>query len=325
MLFPGTEMHMVTFGLICVELVILLYLFIYKMARPQDGTISLDIFLLLCLLAYNITGGLLPDPALPGSYYLQESIAYFTGFITPCYFPYYVLKGFGLKSMSFHAYKGVFLFLLVPYLVFVTVLLISGNLSTAKNILILPVVYGVWVIITTAKAIFFKYGQQIVSTEAKEEILVLVLCLCPWVALPLIAYFDISQVTEVISTNTGFLLLLALHLKQNITQLRREQIRLIESESQLRTWNARLQEEVLMKAQELEKLNKEERFFKNCIRYRLTNREKEIALGVYSGNTYKQVAEDLFIAERTVAKHVQNIFEKISVSNRVELCHKLSA
>jgi DNA-binding NarL/FixJ family response regulator len=35
------------------------------------------------------------------------------------------------------------------------------------------------------------------------------------------------------------------------------------------------------------------------------------------------VAEALFIAERTVAKHVQNIFEKVNVSNRLELSRKL--
>jgi DNA-binding NarL/FixJ family response regulator len=41
------------------------------------------------------------------------------------------------------------------------------------------------------------------------------------------------------------------------------------------------------------------------------------------GKTYKVIADELFISERTVSKHVQNIFEKLGVSNRVELLNRL--
>jgi hypothetical protein len=102
MLVPGTEMHWVTFGFVCVELVILFYLLVHRFARPDDKTIGLDIVLIALLLAYNITGGLLPDPDLPGSFFVQECIAYATGFITPAYFPYYVYKAFGLEKMECH-------------------------------------------------------------------------------------------------------------------------------------------------------------------------------------------------------------------------------
>src|SRR5688572_19017607 len=107
MLLPGTEMHIVTFGFVCIEIVIFFYLVIYKLARPDDKTALLNIFLIFLLITYNVMGGLLPDPKLPGSEFIQLVIAYFTGFITPCYFPYYVYKAFGLEKMNFHAYKGV--------------------------------------------------------------------------------------------------------------------------------------------------------------------------------------------------------------------------
>ncbi|MFX6918859.1 LuxR C-terminal-related transcriptional regulator, partial [Acinetobacter baumannii] len=58
-------------------------------------------------------------------------------------------------------------------------------------------------------------------------------------------------------------------------------------------------------------------------RYSFTTREIEIVILVYKGYSHKQIAEMLFIAERTVAKHVQNIFEKAQVSNRLELSRKL--
>ena len=323
MLLPGTEMHIVTFCFICVEVVIMLSLCIYRLARPDAYTTTLDICLILLLIIYNITGGLLPDPRLPGSFFVQGCIAYATGFLTPCFFPYYVYKGFHLKKMRFHAFYGVFMFLVAPYLAFVGVFFVTGNLDNAKNILFIPVVYALWVLYSLATAIRYKYNGKMDTSESKEEIIVLLICLAPWVGLPFIAYFDIHQAAEVFSTNTGFLLLLALHLKRNITQLRREYERLVMSERQLKTWNEHLTREVEKRTKEIEQLNKEEKFLLNCRQYNLTHREQEIAFMVFTGNTYKTVAEKLFISERTVAKHVQNIFDKISVSNRVELCHKL--
>ena len=73
MLVFGTQMHIVTFLFVCVEIVILIYLIIYRLARPDDKMSFLDIILITLLLTYNITGGLLPDPNLPGSFFVQES------------------------------------------------------------------------------------------------------------------------------------------------------------------------------------------------------------------------------------------------------------
>ena len=314
MLLPGTQMHLITFAFVCIELIILFYLFIHRLARPHDKISYLDIFLLLLLIVYNITGGLLPDPNLPGSYFLQNSIAYATGFMTPCYFPYYVYHAFGLKKMRFHAYKGVFLFLMLPYLLFMIVFGITNKLEAAKNLLILPVAYALWVIVTLASA---------TKGESAEDKIVLFLSLTPWVCLPVIDYYNIGQGIEVSITNTGFLLLLTQHMRRNIQQLKDEHQRLVASENQLLNWNEHLQEEVNKRALELEGISREQRFNENCKRYNLTAREREISLLLYRGQTHKQIGELLFIAERTVAKHTQNIFDKVKVSNRVELVHKM--
>ena len=103
MLLPGTQMHIATFLFVCIEIVIFFYLLIYRLARPDDRTTNLNLILILLLLTYNVTGGLLPDPKMPGSYFVQVVIAYATGFITPCYFPYYVYHAFNLDKMRFHA------------------------------------------------------------------------------------------------------------------------------------------------------------------------------------------------------------------------------
>jgi DNA-binding CsgD family transcriptional regulator len=227
--------------------------------------------------------------------------------------------------MKFHAYKGVFIFLVLPYVIFVFLFFSSGNLETAKKLLIIPAVYALCVILSLIKAVRHKYKNSFKTKGAKEEMAVSFLSLTPWVCLPVIDYFNMEQAVEAATTNTGFLLLLALQLKQHIAMVKAEHHRLIESEEKLLGWNEKLQEEIKKRTQELESISREERFIINCKQFNLTAREKEITLLIYRGQTHKQIGELLFIAERTVAKHTQNIFDKVKVSNRVELVHKLGA
>ena len=323
MLIPGTQMHFVTFGFVCIELVVLFYLLIYRLARPDDKRTYLNIILITLLILYNVTGGLLPDPNLPGSNLVQNSIAYGTGFITPCFFPYYVYHAFGLQKMNFHAYRGVFFFLVIPYILFVVAFALTNDLGVAKDILIIAVLYAMWVIYSLLKSIRFKYSNDFSSFESKIELVVLFFSIMPWLGVPFIAYYDLNQWIEAIITNGGFLLLLALHLNRTITLLRKEHERLIQSEYQLMNWNAQLQAEVEKRTQELERIGKEERFNDNCRRYSLSKREKELARYICQGLTYKDIGQQVHIAETTVAKHAQNIFEKVRVSNKMELCTKL--
>ncbi len=51
----------------------------------------------------------------------------------------------------------------------------------------------------------------------------------------------------------------------------------------------------------------------------LSNREHEVAALVVQGFLNKEIAERLFISEQTVKNHLHNIFEKLGVSNRLEL------
>lgn len=160
MLVFGTQMHIVTFLFVSIEIVIFFYLVVFRLARPDDKTTSLNLVLIFLLLIYNVSGGLLPDPKLPGSFFFQEVIAYATGFITPCYFPFYVYKAFGLTKLKFHAYKGVYIFLILPYCIFVLVFWISRDLKAAQNLLIIPVLYAIWVIISLSRAIRHKYNNN---------------------------------------------------------------------------------------------------------------------------------------------------------------------
>jgi len=44
---------------------------------------------------------------------------------------------------------------------------------------------------------------------------------------------------------------------------------------------------------------------------------------VRQGYKYKEIADQLFISERTVTTHVQNVFKKTGASNKLDLFHML--
>ncbi len=50
----------------------------------------------------------------------------------------------------------------------------------------------------------------------------------------------------------------------------------------------------------------------------LTNREKEVLKHVVDGETNREIAYALEISEKTVEKHLNNVFEKLEVRSRVE-------
>ena len=52
---------------------------------------------------------------------------------------------------------------------------------------------------------------------------------------------------------------------------------------------------------------------------KLTDREVEIMNGILNNESYKTLAENLFISESTVSKHASNIFRKLNCKNKKEL------
>jgi DNA-binding NarL/FixJ family response regulator len=56
-------------------------------------------------------------------------------------------------------------------------------------------------------------------------------------------------------------------------------------------------------------------------KFNLTERELEILKAIASGAQYNQIAEQLFISPKTVRKHIENIYGKLHVHNKVEAIH----
>lgn len=63
--------------------------------------------------------------------------------------------------------------------------------------------------------------------------------------------------------------------------------------------------------------NKLTDYFKQ--KYDITEKQGEIIEFILEGITYKQIAEKLFISPKTVDNHIQNIYKKLNVNNKIQL------
>jgi len=261
------------------------------------------LLLLLLFQFYNITGGLFPDPKINIPVPTQVMIAYGSGFLMASFFPFYFYKAFDLKSLRWHALYGVPLFLMLPYLIFfVIVYAINGKLNVdIKFGMIVPFIYAVILLWVIFKAIRKKHETERNKNQYLEEI-AMYCAVIPWLSLTLFGLVESSQLIEVLCTNTGIVILSILFISRSIRNARVEYEQLLE----FNTGGAHR--------------NNLEEMFRY---YKLTNREIEIVLLVREGLTYREISNKLFIAGKTVENHMQNIYEKTSVKNKVALLHKL--
>ncbi len=162
MLVFRTQIHIVTFIFIVLELMMLSFQFFYYLFRPEDRNRLWYLILLVLMLFYNITGGLFPDPNIKISIELQEMVAYGSGFLMASYFPFYFYKAFELKSLRWHAYYGVPLFLMLPYVIFFVIdYAINGHLQIdLKYGMIVPFIYALVLLWVMFRAIRQKQQES---------------------------------------------------------------------------------------------------------------------------------------------------------------------
>jgi len=300
----NSQIHVLTMVFCILEFGMCCYQLVYCLSNPRDSRRFWYLILLVLLLIYNITGGLFPDPNIDLSIHLQNIIAYGSGFLMASYFPFYFYKAFKLNSLKFHAQYGVLLFLLLPYIIFFVILYpIKGGLGFATSYgLLIPAIYSVVVFFALLKAIRLKIHTRKTSKFPYDRLdMVLVYAaVSPWVCMTAFSYFNTRQWIEVLVTNLGFIIITILFIAESIKETRLED------------------------AKKVAKQRGKEKLFEHCCgTFNLSRREKEIALLLCKGMTYKEIAEALFISERTVDNHVQHIFIKAEVNKKMDLQQKL--
>jgi DNA-binding NarL/FixJ family response regulator len=75
-----------------------------------------------------------------------------------------------------------------------------------------------------------------------------------------------------------------------------------------------------------ESLNKSKNdlLLKAISKYDITGREEEIILLIAKGLRQKEIADQLFISEATVKKHLSNIYVKLNVQSSIDALNKLN-
>ncbi|MET3981947.1 DNA-binding CsgD family transcriptional regulator [Mucilaginibacter sp. UYP25] len=305
MLVFGTEMHLVTFIFSMLEVLMFIFLIPGYLNRPDNKLRFWYLVLLFLLILYNVTGGLLPDPDYPIPIYVQNIIAYGSGFLMASYFPFYFYKAFNLKLLRFHALYGVPMFLLSPYILFF-VISYSINQDLSFSIhwgIIVPFFYSIVLLWAILRAIRAAYKENRRKKHYVEEIAVYA-AVVPWALLTAIAYFGFSQLTEVLFTNLGFLWVTGMFILKSIREDRN-------AISQLR--------EISVKG------IRPEIFEESCLHFGLTSRETEVVRLLHEGYYTGEIATRLHIAERTVTTHLQNMMTKTNTHSRLGLLRKLES
>lgn len=62
----------------------------------------------------------------------------------------------------------------------------------------------------------------------------------------------------------------------------------------------------------------------NCKSFGLSARETDVVKLICQRLRYREIADRLYISERTVNKHAQNIFSKVEVTTRSALVRKMN-
>ena len=258
MLLPGTEIHIVVFIILLFEVVILFFQIIYFLSRPSEPKRRWFLILIFLLVFYNSVSGFLPDQNIPISITLQNILAYSGGVIMSMYFPVYIHKAFDLQKLKFYAYGGSVLFLLIPFLLlFIAPYLITGNLDLSRKlVVIVPFFFALAFLVALTKAFQFKYsldGKLVLNTEVLGVYLGMIF----WLTMPIIVYFDGSQLLENSSANAGFLVMGYLYINSVVKDSRREYTDLLISERRIRNIANELSEKVKERTLELEQANEQ--------------------------------------------------------------------
>lgn len=273
MLVFHTELHIITFLIILLEMVFFCHQIIYFLSRPSDKNRLYFLILFYLLIQHNLIGGLLPDPNIPIPTIVQNIIAYGVAFAMAMYFPYYFYKAFKLEKMKFYAYWGNILFLFGPFvLLFIAPYYLTNDFAFSRKLaMIVPFIYTLSFLYNLRYAINAR-NKELKNVRSKKEILGMYIAVILFGFLPVIAFFETnlndwlrpilhfhngSQVVEILTTNSGLLVMTFLFIRQTVKQARDEYNQLLTSEKQLQELNSELMIKVKERTKELELANEQ--------------------------------------------------------------------
>ncbi len=219
------------------------------------------LILLLLLLHYNISSGFLPDENFGIPMKIQYLLAYFSGVPMSMYFAFYIYKAFDLDKLKFFATWGPVLFMLLPFgFLFVVPYVLTGNLILSRELLVIvPTFYIIAFVFSLAKAFKIKYNTlpDHEKRQFRESRIGVYIALFFWSSLAFFTFIGGSQVAEQSMTNTGFLIMTILYVRNTIINSKKEYLRLVKSEKDLRKINEIFADKLKARTRQLEIMNEQ--------------------------------------------------------------------
>ncbi len=302
----GTQLHMITFVFLGIEILFLLVLLAYCLSRPKDKTRTRFFVLTLFFIFYNLASGLLPDDLYPIPFLVQNILAYGSGIGLATYYFYYLVKELNIEKDKFFNPKILLMSLTGSFLIgFVFTYLLTENVILSKyTFIVFPVIIALFFCVRTVRFIMNKTNDQ-KDYQAHHRFLMVssYLGITFMATMPIVVAVGDYQSLNTGLVNISFVLAVAAFVKGLIYQNRME-------------YNALLDMGYFYE----ENQSKEEVI--QAIEDSLTDKETEVAMLMLKNLTYREISEQLYIAERTASKHASNIFKKTECRSKKEFIER---
>lgn len=297
----GTSIHWTTFFYLLLDTVIVLFTLYYS-TRKDSGSYKRFLSLGLWFITYNLTGGFLPIENFPGPFILQYIITYGVAITLCVYMLYYLYKEYDIVVLKYNASirnvailtAGSFVALfLVPYF-------FTYSLDSSRILFTIPISIVAFVFL----GMFYERisdpnnpNEYILRRNRLSMVSVTSIALLP--ILTLIGDFQWLTFTVM---NVAFYAITIIEIDRYL--------HFLENKTKMYEVFAMNKEQAINSADT------------KIIYENLTRREIEITLAILSNLSYKQIAEEMFIAESTVSKHASNIYKKTGVKNRRQFINR---
>ncbi|CAL2105458.1 putative Regulatory LuxR family protein [Tenacibaculum sp. 190524A02b] len=301
----GSQVHWITFIILVLQVIILPFLYINYLYDKSKKHKRKFIFLTIYIILYNLFSGLFPDENIDVPIILQYIIAYLVGILYVIYFVYYLYSEFHINPKKYLSLKSIAYYLTGTFILLFIIPLVFGNgLNFARKLFItIPLIISIFFSIVTIRQLFTLYITQAkTSTQQyyKSKIIAANFGVISILMLPILISIGDYQYIEQPVVNLGYFVMLFIYIKDQIyTQRVNNDLlnNLIEYKNEVQTKN------------KFQTIN-------------LTSKETEIAGFILQDYKYKEIADCIFITEKTVSKHASNIFKKANVGNRIEFSEK---
>ncbi len=153
----GTEMHVVTFGILVFQVLVIFTQLHFYLARPNDKSRLRFLILVFVYIIHNFILGFVPDTKLPVHLFLQYILAYLSGILAGIYLIFYIYKEFeifsykflGIKPLCYIMFGSFFTLFVIPYYV-------TNNFLLAKRLFLsVPIFFSL--------AFFFRLGNVLIK------------------------------------------------------------------------------------------------------------------------------------------------------------------